>query len=52
LSELGISEIDIQGLFTGAGGVTVRKRLSEKLEVESTLGIESGVDLFYLIRFD
>jgi translocation and assembly module TamB len=51
-SDLGISEIDIQGLFDGTGGVTVRKRLTEKWEVESTLGVESGVDLFYLIRFD
>lgn len=51
-SDLGISEIDIQGLFAGTGGVSVRKRLTEKWEVESTLGVESGVDLFYLIRFD
>ncbi|MDT8444341.1 MAG: translocation/assembly module TamB domain-containing protein [Desulfuromonadales bacterium] len=51
-SDLGISEIDIQGLFAGTGGVTLRKRLSEKWEVESTLGVESGVDLYYLIKFD
>jgi translocation and assembly module TamB len=51
-SDLGISEIDIQGLFSGTGGVTLRKRLSEKWEVESTLGVESGVDLYYLIKFD
>lgn len=51
-SELGISEIDIQGLFEGTGGVTLRKRLSESWEIESTLGVESGVDLYYLIKFD
>lgn len=51
-SDLGISEIDIQGLFDGTGGVSVRKRLTEKWEVESTFGAESGVDLFYLIKFD
>jgi translocation and assembly module TamB len=51
-SDLGISEIDIQGLFSGTGGVTLRKRLSEKWEVESTLGVESGVDLYYLFKFD
>jgi hypothetical protein len=39
-------------LFSGTGGVTLRKRLSEKWEVESTLGVESGVDLYYLIKFD
>lgn len=51
-SDLGISEIDIQGLFSGTGGVSVRKRLTDKWEIESTLGIESGVDLYYLFKFD
>jgi translocation and assembly module TamB len=52
LSELGITEVDIQGLFTGTGGVRLRRPLSKKWEVESTLGVESGVDLFYIIEFD
>ena len=51
-SDLGISEIDIQGLFSGAGGVRLRKRLTERLELESTLGIESGIDLYYIFEFD
>jgi autotransporter translocation and assembly factor TamB len=51
-SNLGIAEIDLQGLFDGTGGVRLHKRLTEKLELESTLGAESGVDLYYLIKFD
>ncbi len=51
-SDLGISEIDIQGLFTGTGGVSLRKRLSETWEIESTLGVESGLDLYYIFKFD
>ncbi len=51
-SGLGISEIDIQGLFAGTGGVRIRKRLTETWELESTLGLESGVDLYYIFEFD
>ncbi|GEM_PF-5000245 len=51
-SDLGISEIDIQGLFDDTGGVRLRKRLTEKWELASTLGSESGVDLYYVIKFD
>jgi len=49
LSELGITEIDIQGLFSGTGGLRLRRKISEKWEVQSNLGSESGVDLFYII---
>jgi translocation and assembly module TamB len=49
LSELGITEIDIQGLFTGSGGLRLRRKIAEKWEVQSNLGNESGVDLFYII---
>jgi hypothetical protein len=52
LSSLGITEIDVQGLFVGGGGVRLRHQLAEKWELESTLGIESGVDLYYVIEFD
>jgi len=51
-SDLGISEVDIQGLFDGTGGVRLRNRLTERLELESTLGAESGVDLYYILKFD
>ena len=51
-SDLGISEVDIQGLFSGEGGVRLRKRLTDKWEVTSTLGPESGVDLYYIFKFD
>jgi translocation and assembly module TamB len=51
-SDLGISEVDIQGLFSGEGGVRLRKRLTEKWELTSTLGPESGVDLYYIFKFD
>lgn len=49
LSELGITEIDIQGLFSGTGGLRLRRKIAEKWEVQSNLGSESGVDLFYII---
>ena len=52
LSALGITEIDIQGLFTGVGGVRLRRQFAESWEIESTLGIESGVDLFYIFEFE
>ena len=52
LSELGITDIDIQGLFTGSGGLRLRRKISEKWEVQSTLGTESGVDLFYIIELE
>jgi len=51
-SDLGISEVDIQGLFNGTGGVRLRNRLTEKIELESTFGAESGVDLYYILEFD
>jgi translocation and assembly module TamB len=50
-SQLGITSIDIQGLFDGSGGVRLRRKIAEKWEVESTLGIESGIDLYYIIKF-
>ena len=52
LSELGITEIDIQGLFTGTGGLRLRRKLTEKWEVESNLGVESGIDLYYIIELE
>lgn len=52
LSELGITDIDIQGLFTGSGGLRLRRKIAEKWEVQSTLGNESGVDLFYIIELE
>lgn len=52
LSELGITDIDIQGLFTGSGGLRLRRKIAEKWEVQSTLGTESGVDLFYIIELE
>ena len=52
LSELGITEIDIQGLFTGTGGLRLRRKLSEKWEIESNLGVESGIDLYYIIELE
>ncbi len=52
LADLGITEIDIQGLFDGTGGVRLRRPITDKWEVESTLGTESGVDLYYIIEFE
>ncbi len=52
LSELGITEIDIQGLFNGTGGLRLRRKLSEKWEIESNLGVESGIDLYYIIELE
>lgn len=52
LSRWGIAEIDIQGLFAGLGGVRLRRQLTENWEVESTLGVESGIDLYYIIEFE
>lgn len=51
-AKLGITEIDIQGLFEGTGGVKLRRQFAEKWELESTLGMESGIDLYYIIEFD
>ncbi len=51
LKGLGISEVDLQGLFSGDGGVRLRHRLAERWELESTLGNQSGIDLFYIIEF-
>jgi len=52
LSELGITEIDIQGLFTGTGGLRLRRKLTEQWEIESNLGVESGIDLYYIIELE
>jgi len=52
LSKLGITDIDIQGLFTGTGGLRLRRKIAEKWEVQSTIGTESGVDLFYIIELE
>jgi translocation and assembly module TamB len=52
LAELGITQIDLQGLFSGTGGVRLRRPIAEKWEIESTLGIESGIDLYYIIEFE
>ncbi|MBW2450821.1 MAG: translocation/assembly module TamB domain-containing protein [Deltaproteobacteria bacterium] len=51
-SKLGLTDIDIQGLYVGVGGLRLRRRLAEKWELESTLGVESGIDLYYIIEFD
>ncbi|ORJ60652.1 translocation/assembly module TamB domain-containing protein [Geothermobacter hydrogeniphilus] len=50
-SKIGLTNIDLQGLFSGEGGLRLRHRLAERWEVESVLGINSGIDLFYLIEF-
>jgi translocation and assembly module TamB len=50
LSELGITEIDIQGLFTGTGGLRLRRKLADQWEIESNLGVESGINLYYIIE--
>jgi len=52
LSELGITEIDIQGFFEGSGGLRLRRKLTDKWEVESNLGVESGIDLYYIIELE
>lgn len=52
LSELGITEIDIQGFFEGSGGLRLRRKLTEQWEIESQLGIESGIDLYYIIELN
>ena len=52
LSELGITEIDIQGFFEGGGGLRLRRKLTENWEVESQLGVESGLDLYYIIELE
>ena len=52
LSELGITEIDIQGLFTGTGGLRLRRKIANQWEIESSLGEESGLDLYYIIDLE
>ena len=52
LRELGITEIDIQGLFSGTGGLRLRRKLADQWEIESNLGVESGVDLYYIIELE
>jgi len=51
-SDYGIVELDLDGLMNDEGGVRLRKRLAESWEISSTLGVESGVDIFYLLDFD
>jgi translocation and assembly module TamB len=51
-ADYGIVELDLDGLLNDDGGVRFRKRLSESWEISSTLGTESGIDLFYILDFD
>jgi translocation and assembly module TamB len=51
-SDYGIVELDLDGLLNDDGGVRLRRRLSESWEISSTLGTESGIDLFYILDFD
>ena len=37
---------------TGTGGLRLRRKLTENWEVESNLGVESGIDLYYIIELD
>lgn len=50
-SRLRLTNLDIQGLFAGDGGLRLRHRFAERWEVESVLGVNSGIDLFYVIEF-
>ena len=52
LSRLGLTDIDMQGLYVGVGGLRLRRQLAEKWELESTLGMESAIDLYYVIEFE
>jgi autotransporter translocation and assembly factor TamB len=52
LADYGVVELDLDGLLNEDGGVRLRKRLSESWEISSTLGTESGIDLFYILDFD
>ena len=51
-ADYGVVELDLDGLMNDEGGVRFRKRLSESWEISSTLGTESGVDLYYILDFD
>jgi len=51
-SDLGIIELDLDGLLNDKGAVRLRRKLSESWEISSTLGTESGVDLYYIFDFD
>ncbi len=51
-ADYGIVELDLEGLLQDEGGVRLRKRLSESWEISSTLGTESGIDLYYILDFD
>jgi translocation and assembly module TamB len=51
-SDYGVVELDLDGLLNDDGGVRFRKRLSESWEISSTLGTESGIDLYYILDFD
>jgi translocation and assembly module TamB len=52
LEAVGLTDVDFGGLFAGDGGLRLRRRLNDNWEVESVLGTNSGVDLFYVIEFD
>ncbi|MBN2428549.1 MAG: translocation/assembly module TamB domain-containing protein [Deltaproteobacteria bacterium] len=49
---LGFTDVDLGGLFKKGGAVRLRYRLRDNLEIESTLGSSSGVDLFHVIEFE
>ena len=51
-ADYGVVELDLDGLMNDDGGVRLRKRLAESWEISSTLGTESGVDLYYILDFD
>ena len=51
-ADYGVVELELDGLMNNEGGVRLRKRLSESWEISSTLGTESGIDLFYILDFD
>lgn len=52
LRSIGFTEVDLGGLFTEEGVVRLRYRLRKNLEIESTYGKESGLDLFHVIEFE
>ena len=51
LGGLGGIEVHLDGLLNEEGAVRLRKRLSESWEISSTLGTESGIDLYYILDF-
>ncbi len=52
LRKFGFIDVDLGGLFGEQGAVRFRYRIRKNLELESTLGKESGVDLFHVIEFE